>query len=131
MAGLGAAVEFVRSLDNGTIEEYEKTITEKALELFGEIDGCTLYGIPGTYYGQVYEKIPVFSMSFEGAHPSDIAMMLDKMGIAARSGMLCAEPLLSRLNLTSVLRASFALYNTVEELDFFVDSLKKVLKILR
>ncbi len=131
VAGLGAAVEFVQSLDNGTIEEYEKTITEKALELFGEIDGCTLYGIPGTYYGQVYEKIPVFSMSFEGAHPSDIAMMLDKMGIAARSGMLCAEPLLSRLNVTSVLRASFALYNTVEELDFFVDSLKKVLKILR
>ena len=70
-------------------------------------------------------------MSIEGAHPADIAMMLDKMGIAARSGMLCAEPLLKSLNLTSVLRASFALYNTLEELDFFVDSLKKVLKILR
>jgi cysteine desulfurase/selenocysteine lyase len=70
-------------------------------------------------------------MSIEGAHPSDIAMLLDKKGIAARSGMLCAEPLLERFQQTSVLRASFALYNTLEELDYFVESLQKVLKMLR
>ena len=85
----------------------------------------------GTYYGQVYEKAPVFSMSIEGVHPADIAILLDKLGIAARSGMLCAEPLLERYQLTAVLRASFALYNTQEELDFFVESLRKVLKMLR
>lgn len=93
-----------------------------------EIEGCKIYGIPGTYYGQVYEKAPVFSMSIEGVHPADIAILLDKLGIAARSGMLCAEPLLERYQLTAVLRASFALYNTQEELDFFVESLRKVLK---
>lgn len=131
IAGLGAAVEFVNGLDTNAIEAYEKKITEKAIESLQKIEGCRIYGIPGTYYGQVYEKIPVFSMSIEGAHPSDIAMLLDKKGIAARSGMLCAEPLLERFQLTSVLRASFALYNTLEELDYFVESLQKVLKMLR
>jgi cysteine desulfurase/selenocysteine lyase len=131
VAGLKAAVEFVNSLDAKAIEEHERKVTLKALEALGQIDGCRILGMPGTYYGQIYEKIPVFSMIIEGAHPADMATLLDKMGIAVRSGMLCAEPLLERFRVTSVLRASFALYNTLDELDFFVESLKKVLKILR
>jgi cysteine desulfurase/selenocysteine lyase len=131
VAGLKAAVEFVNSLDAKAIEEHERKVTLKALEALGQIDGCRILGMPGTYYGQIYEKIPVFSMIIEGAHPTDMATLLDKMGIAVRSGMLCAEPLLERFRVTSVLRASFALYNTLDELDFFVESLKKVLKMLR
>ncbi|MDD4031571.1 MAG: aminotransferase class V-fold PLP-dependent enzyme, partial [Bacteroidales bacterium] len=131
VAGLGAAVEFISSLNGFDIELHENEITTKAMKALQEIDGCRIYGVPGTYYGQVYEKIPVFSMSIEGAHPADIATLLDKMGIAVRSGMLCAEPLLERYHLTAVLRASFALYNTLEELDYFVESLRKVLKMLR
>ncbi len=131
VAGLKAAVEFVNSLDAKAIEEHERKVTLKALEALGQIDGCRILGMPGTYYGQIYEKIPVFSMIIEGAHPADMATLLDKMGIAVRSGMLCAEPLLERFRVTSVLRASFALYNTLDELDFFVESLKKVLKMLR
>jgi cysteine desulfurase/selenocysteine lyase len=60
-----------------------------------------------------------------------MALLLDRMGIAVRSGMLCAEPLLERYGQTAVLRASFGLYNTMEELDFFIESLKKALKMLR
>ena len=131
VAGLGAAVEFINGLNAFDIEAHEKEITTKAMTALQAIEGCRIYGLPGTYYGQVYEKIPVFSMSIEGAHPADIATLLDKMGIAARSGMLCAEPLLGRFHLTAVLRASFALYNTLEELDYFVESLQKVLKMLR
>ncbi|HPW78014.1 MAG: Cysteine desulfurase [Bacteroidetes bacterium ADurb.Bin037] len=131
IAGLGAAIEFINGLNIKLIEDHENEITQKAIEALGQIDGCKILGIPGTYYGKTYEKIPVFSMTIEGAHPSDIATLLDRMGIAVRSGMLCAEPLLERFGITSVLRASFALYNTLEELDFFVESLKKVLKILR
>ena len=131
VAGLGAAVEFISSLNGFDIELHENEITTKAMKALQEIEGCRIYGVPGTYYGQVYEKIPVFSMSIEGAHPADIATLLDKMGIAVRSGMLCAEPLLERYHLTAVLRASFALYNTLEELDYFVESLRKVLKMLR
>jgi len=131
IAGLGAAVEFINNLNSFDIEAHEKEITSNAMKALQEIEGCKIYGIPGTYYGQVYEKAPVFSMSIEGVHPADIAILLDKLGIAARSGMLCAEPLLERYQLTAVLRASFALYNTQEELDFFVESLRKVLKMLR
>ena len=93
IAGLGAAVEFVNGLDTNAIEAYEKKITEKAIESLQKIEGCRIYGIPGTYYGQVYEKIPVFSMSIEGAHPSDIAMLLDKRD--CRPFRHAREPLLN------------------------------------
>ncbi len=131
MVGLGAAVEFMQSLDRDMLEAYEGEITTKAMKELGNIAGCRVYGQPGTYYGQNYEKTPLFSMSVEGAHPSDMALLLDRMGIAVRSGMLCAEPLLERYGQTAVLRASFGLYNTMEELDFFIESLKKALKMLR
>ena len=131
MAGLGAAVEFMQELNTEALEAYEAEITKKALQELSTIEGCIVYGQPGTYYGQNYEKTPLFSMAIDGAHPSDIAQLLDRMGIAVRSGMLCAEPLLERYGQTALLRASFALYNTVEELEFFMEALKKALCMLR
>ncbi|NLA15182.1 MAG: SufS family cysteine desulfurase [Bacteroidales bacterium] len=131
VAGLGAAVEFMQELNTEALEAYEAEITKKALQELSTIEGCIVYGQPGTYYGQNYEKTPLFSMAIDGAHPSDIAQLLDRMGIAVRSGMLCAEPLLERYGQTALLRASFALYNTVEELEFFMEALKKALCMLR
>lgn len=84
-------------------------------------------------YGRVKDlkyKIPVFSFTVEGAHHEDLALILDKMGIALRSGHMCAEPLMNRFGQTGMLRASFAPYNTMEEAGYFLASLDKAIKML-
>ena len=84
-------------------------------------------------YGRVKDlkyKIPVFSFTVEGAHHEDLALILDKMGIALRSGHMCAEPLMNRFRQTGMLRASFAPYNTMEEAGYFLASLDKAIKML-
>ena len=77
------------------------------------------------------EKAPLFSFAVEGAHHEDLALILDKMGIALRSGQMCAEPLMDRMGVTGMLRASFAPYNTMQEAEYFIDSLHKAIRMLR
>ena len=84
-----------------------------------------LFGQPGGGY----EKIPLFSFSVEHLHHEDLALILDKMGVAVRSGQMCAEPLMDRFGVTGMLRASFAPYNTVEEAKYMMSSLEKAIKI--
>ncbi|MGN1210268.1 MAG: aminotransferase class V-fold PLP-dependent enzyme [Candidatus Cryptobacteroides sp.] len=85
-----------------------------------------LYGVPhGTD-----EKIPLFSFSIEGTHHEDVALILDKMGIAARSGQMCAEPLMDRFGVTGMLRISLAPYNTMAEAEYFIKSLDKAIAML-
>jgi cysteine desulfurase/selenocysteine lyase len=86
-----------------------------------------LYGIPDT----PEEKIPLFSFSVEHSHHEDLALILDKLGIAVRSGQMCAEPLMDRFGVTGMLRASFAPYNTMQEAEYFVSSLLKAIKMLQ
>jgi cysteine desulfurase/selenocysteine lyase len=82
-------------------------------------------------YGSGREnKIPLFSFAVKGAHHEDLALLLDKMGVAVRSGQMCAEPLMDYLGVTGLLRASFAPYNTVEEALYFVKSLDKAIEML-
>jgi cysteine desulfurase/selenocysteine lyase len=76
------------------------------------------------------DKIPLFSFAVEGAHHEDLALILDKMGIAVRSGQMCAEPLMDRLGVTGLVRASLAPYNTLEEAEYFIRSLDKAIKML-
>ena len=84
-----------------------------------------------TLYGEGLEhKVPVFSFAVKGAHHEDLALILDKMGIAVRSGQMCAEPLMDRLGVTGLLRASFAPYNTLEEAEYFVVCLDKAIEML-
>lgn len=85
-----------------------------------------LFGQPGCGY----EKIPLFSFSVEHLHHEDLALILDKMGVAVRSGQMCAEPLMDRFGVTGMLRASFAPYNTVEEAKYLMSSLEKAIKML-
>ena len=85
-----------------------------------------LYGVPR----RTQVKIPLFSFTVEGAHHEDLALILDKMGIAVRSGQMCAEPLMDRFGVTGMLRASFAPYNTMEEAEFFVKSLNRAISML-
>ena len=85
-----------------------------------------LYGVPrGTS-----QKVPVFSFSVEGVHHEDLALILDKMGIAVRSGQMCAEPLMDRFGVTGMLRASFAPYNTLQEAEYFIKSLGRAIEML-
>ena len=86
----------------------------------------TLYGRPACEA----EKIPLFSFAVKGAHHEDLALILDKMGIALRSGQMCAEPLMDRLGVTGLLRASFAPYNTMEEAEYFIKALEKAINML-
>lgn len=85
-----------------------------------------LFGLPG---GE-FKKIPLFSFAVEGAHHEDIALILDKMGVAVRSGQMCAEPLMDRFGVTGMVRASFAQYNTREEAEYFIKSLEKAINML-
>ena len=91
------------------------------------VSGLRLYG--ETEHPE--EKIPLFSFSVEHCHHEDLALILDKMGIAVRSGQMCAEPLMDRYGVTGMLRASFAPYNTLAEAEFFIKSLHRAIQMLR
>ena len=106
--------------------ENQDNITEYLLETFTQDPRIHLFGVPrGTM-----TKIPLFSFTVEGAHHEDLALILDKMGIAVRSGQMCAEPLMDRFSVTGMLRASFAPYNTIEEAKYFVTGLNKAINML-
>ena len=95
-------------------------IRDYLLDYFLNDKRIKLYGVPR---GTKEEKIPLFSFSVEGVHHEDLALILDKMGIAVRSGQMCAEPLMTRFGVTGMLRVSFAPYNTMEEAEYFVKCL--------
>ncbi len=121
--GLGEAIKFVESISGDFLQEHEKLLTDNMMQGLSSIKGLRIYGT-----GQ--GKIPLFSFSVDGVHPTDLAMLLDKMGIALRSGMMCAEPLMRRYGQTGMLRASLAMYNTAEEVDYFLKSLKRAINML-
>ena len=127
-AALKPALDFAFEIHNGelgkVVEESEREIVAFMKSALQEMDGAVLYGNVG-------KKIPLFSFNVEGCHPGDIAQILDKMGIAVRTGLMCAEPLMSRFGVTSMVRASFAPYNTLDEAKYFISSLKRVVGMLR
>ena len=113
-------------LGDAEVLAYQEDIKQYMLRSLAEIPGLTLYGQPG----QGAEKIPLFSFTVKGAHHEDLALLLDKMGIATRSGQMCAEPLMDRMGVTGMLRISFAPYNTMEEAEYFIKCLRKALNML-
>ena len=121
------AIEFINLLsDNELIKEYNK-IRNYLLEVFRNDERIVLYGVPR---GTNEDKIPLFSFTVKGIHHEDLALILDKMGIAVRSGQMCAEPLMDRFGVTGMLRVSFAPYNTMEEAQYFVKCLNKAIYML-
>lgn len=123
VAAMGAALDFCNSLGEN-IHKHESDLIKAMKEGLSEIDGIRLFG------GFENERIPLFSFTVDGAHASDIAILMDKMGIALRSGKLCAEPLVKHFGAESVVRASLLPYNTLEEVEIFISSLKRVVKML-
>ena len=127
-ATLKPAIYFINLLnDNELIEEYDK-VRDYLLTTLLNDERIRLYGVPR---GTNDEKIPLFSFTVEGVHHEDLALILDKMGIASRSGQMCAEPLMNRFGVTGMLRVSLAPYNTMEEAEYFVKCLDKAIGMLK
>ena len=126
-ATLKQAIEFINLLTNSELIEYNDKIRDYLLDYFQKDERMRLYGVPR---GTNDEKIPLFSFTVEGVHHEDLALILDKMGIAVRSGQMCAEPLMDRFGVTGMLRASFAPYNTMEEAEYFVKCLNRAIDML-
>jgi cysteine desulfurase/selenocysteine lyase len=116
--GLGAAIAWLGALDREAIAAHEHALYARVKE---RLNGANWFSEIGTAPG----KGAIFSFNVEGAHAHDIAQILDRYGVAVRAGAHCAEPLMQRFGVTASARASFALYNTLEEADAFVDALVK------
>jgi cysteine desulfurase/selenocysteine lyase len=123
---LRPALEMAEALRDPAVEAETNAIKELILNKLQSDPRIRLYGVPYT----PEEKIPLFSFSVEHVHHEDLALILDKMGIAVRSGQMCAEPLMDRFGVTGMLRVSFAPYNTVREAEYLIASLDKAINML-
>ena len=126
-ATLKPAIEFINSLNDNELIDYNDKIRDYLLEELIKDERVTLYGVPR---GTSQEKIPLFSFTVKGVHHEDLALILDKMGIAVRSGQMCAEPVMDRFGVTGMLRVSLAPYNTMEEAEYFVKCLDRAINML-
>ena len=126
-ATLTPAIDIINLLNDNKLEEYNNDIKNYLLGVFEKDSRIRLYGVPR---GTSEDKIPLFSFTVEGVHHEDLALILDKMGIAVRSGQMCAEPLMDRFGVTGMLRASLAPYNTMEEAQYFVKCLNRAIDML-
>ena len=126
-ATLKPALEFINSLNDNELINYTDKIRDYLLDVFMNDERIDLYGVPR---GTNEEKIPLFSFTVKGVHHEDLALILDKMGIAVRSGQMCAEPVMDRFGVTGMLRVSLAPYNTMEEAEYFVKCLNKAIDML-
>lgn len=126
-ATLKPAIEVVNFLNDNKLIKYNDSVRDYLLDSLMNDSRIVLYGVPR---GTKEEKIPLFSFAVKGVHHEDLALILDKMGVAVRSGQMCAEPLMDRLGVTGLLRVSVAPYNTMEEAEYFVKCLNKAIDML-
>lgn len=124
---LRPAIEMALMMRDESLTKYCDGVKEYLMEELLKDERIILYGVPSS----MEEKIPLFSISVKGAHHEDLALILDKMGIAVRSGQMCAEPCMDRFGVTGMLRLSLAPYNTMEEAEYFIKSLDKAVKMLQ
>ncbi len=120
--GLAKALEYLNAIGIGDIAAYEKDLLNYTRHKLGEIEGLK-------NYGNAALKINVFSFLLEGVHPYDAGMVLDKLGIAVRTGTHCTQPVMDHFNISGTIRASMVLYNTFEEVDMLADGLHRVKKM--
>lgn len=122
--GLKAALEYLDGLDLAAIHRYEKDLHDHAMMKLLELPNVKIIGT-------AKEKASLISFVVEGVHPHDISSIFDREGIAIRAGHLCAQPLLKRFSLPALSRASLAFYNTHDEIDYFINSFKRVFEVFR
>jgi cysteine desulfurase/selenocysteine lyase len=121
--GLGAAIDYIENIGYDKIHEIETEVVDYAKQAIGKLDFIKLYMTPNKE-----NHSSVISFNIEGVHPHDVASILDNEGVCVRSGNHCAQPLLRSLNIDSTCRASFAVYNTKEDVDRLIEGLKAVYK---
>ncbi|MBQ7787216.1 MAG: cysteine desulfurase [Alistipes sp.] len=122
--GLGEAIEYLRGLDLASIEAYERELTHYAEQQLQQIEGLRIYGT-------TEDKCSIISFNVEGVHHYDLGMILDKLGIAIRTGQHCAEPVMAHYGITGMCRASIAMYNTREEMDALFKGVERAVRMLR
>jgi len=122
--GLAAAIDYMNNIGIANIEAYEHELLSYATEKIKQIEGIRIIG-------EAANKASVLSFLVDGTHPSDIGMIIDKLGIAIRTGHHCTEPLMNRFDIPGTARASFAFYNTKEEIDVFIKALERAVNMLR
>lgn len=122
--GLGEAIRYLQAIDLKAAREHEHRLLQRATEKLTQIEGLRIYG-------NCEDKCSIVSFNVEGIHPYDIGMIVDKLGVAIRTGTHCAEPIMTHYGVTAMARASFAIYNTMEEVDELVMAVDKAVKMLR
>ena len=126
-ATLKPAIDFINLLNNNELIEYSDKVRDYLLNVLTRDSRIRLFGVPR---GTNEDKIPLFSFAVKGVHHEDLALILDKMGIAVRSGQMCAEPLMDRFGVTGMLRVSLSPYNTMAEAEYFVKCLDRAINML-
>jgi cysteine desulfurase / selenocysteine lyase len=122
--GLGAAIDYVQQVGLDKIAAHEHQLLHNATEQMMQIDGVTIIGT-------AEDKGAIIGFIVDGVHPLDIGTMLDLRGVAVRTGHHCAQPTMKRFGVEATTRASFGLYNTQEDVDYFISSLKEVIKLFK
>ena len=122
--GLETAIQFLQSLDRKEVEQHEAQLLQSALQQLSDIEGIR-------FIGEAEQRSGLVSFLINGVHPYDLGTIIDKMGAAVRTGHHCAEPVMTRFGIPGTVRASFALYNTLEEVDIFVKAVKKAAMMLQ
>ena len=120
----GAALDYMNSIGFDAIAQYEDELLQYATEQLLTIEGLKIYGT-------ATEKTSVISFNIEGVHPYDIGTIVDKLGIAVRTGHHCAQPIMDFYQIPGTVRASFSFYNTKEEVDRLVEGVKRAKNMLR
>ena len=122
--GLETAIQFMQGLDRMEVEAHESQLLQSAIEKLSEIDGIR-------FIGEAAHRSGLVSFIIDGIHPYDLGTIIDKMGVAVRTGHHCAEPVMTRFGIPGTVRASFALYNTMEEVEVFVKAVQRAATMLR
>ncbi len=120
----GAALDYMNAIGIEAIAAYEHELLEYATKKLREIEGMKIYG-------EAAEKTAVISFNIEGLHPYDLGTLMDKMGIAVRTGHHCAQPIMDFFKIPGTVRASFSFYNTFQEIDLFIKAVKKAKMMLQ
>ena len=121
---LGTAIDYLNGVGFDEIAAYEQELLAHATKRLSELEGIE-------FYGTTKDKTSVISFNFKGIHPYDVGAIIDKLGIAVRTGHHCAQPIMNYFGIPGTIRASFAFYNTKEEIDSMIEALKKALSMLR
>ncbi|MFT3726647.1 MAG: SufS family cysteine desulfurase [Terricaulis sp.] len=121
--GLGAAIDWLATQDRLALDAHEASLRDAALDALSQLNWITIHG-------RAKDKAAIIAFSMAGAHPHDVAQILDRQGVAVRAGHHCAQPLMQRLGVTATARASFACYNRLDEVETLVEALHKAHKLL-